>query len=90
MKDVSWVQTPLWDIHYKVGVDGLSLPLIILTAFLSFLSIVYSFNIKDRVREYFMFFLLLEVGMMGAFVALDFDFPGRTSRSSHSPEPVCQ
>ena len=55
-----------------MGVDGLSIPMVFLTALLTPLSLVYSFIIKERVKEYFIFFLLLEVGMMGVFVALDF------------------
>ncbi|MEK6646856.1 MAG: NADH-quinone oxidoreductase subunit M [Candidatus Firestonebacteria bacterium] len=66
----SWI--PSFGVTYFLGVDGLSIPLIVLTGLLSFISIIYSFNIKERVKEYFFFFLLLEVGMMGVFVALDF------------------
>jgi len=46
--------------------------MIFLTGLLSFVSILASFNIKNRVKEYFAFFLLLETGMMGVFSALDF------------------
>ena len=60
-------------INYHLGVDGLSMPLILLTTLLTVLSIIYSWNvIKDRVKEYYIFFLLLEVGMLGVFVSLDF------------------
>lgn len=72
VQDVSWIRTQAWDIRYTIGVDGLSMPLILLTALLSFLTCIYSFSIKERVKEFFLFFLLLEVGMMGVFVALDF------------------
>ncbi len=58
--------------QYYLGVDGISVPMIFLTGLLSFLSILASFNIKNRVKEYFAFFLLLETGMMGVFSALDF------------------
>jgi NADH-quinone oxidoreductase subunit M len=47
-------------------------PLLFLTGLLTTLSLLASFNIENRVKEYFAFFLLLETGMMGVFVALDF------------------
>ncbi|UCC44318.1 MAG: NADH-quinone oxidoreductase subunit M [Candidatus Zixiibacteriota bacterium] len=65
-----WI--PSLHIQYFLGADGISIPLLSLTGLLSFLSILASFNIENRVKEYFAFFLLLEVGMMGVFVALDF------------------
>ncbi len=58
--------------NYHLGIDGLSLPLIILTTLLSLLSIVYSWRIDMRLKEYLFLFLLLETGMLGVFVALDF------------------
>ena len=60
------------NVQYFLGVDGISVPMIFLTGLLSFLSIIASFNISNRVKEYFAFFLLLETGMMGVFSALDF------------------
>jgi NADH-quinone oxidoreductase subunit M len=60
------------NVQYYLGVDGISVPMIFLTGLLSFISIVASFNIQNRVKEYFAFFLLLETGMMGVFSALDF------------------
>ena len=65
-----WI--PSLGVTYHLGADGLSVPMLFLTALLSFLSIIASFNINFRVKEYFAFFLLLEVGMMGVFAALDF------------------
>jgi len=59
-------------INYHLGVDGLSLPLFVLTALLSVLSVVYSWRIDTRLKEYLFLFLLLETGMLGVFVALDF------------------
>jgi NADH-quinone oxidoreductase subunit M len=60
-------------INYHLGVDGLSMPLILLTTLLTVLSLLYSWNvIQERVKEYYSFFLLLEVGMLGVFVSLDF------------------
>ncbi|HVE14831.1 MAG TPA: NADH-quinone oxidoreductase subunit M [Elusimicrobiota bacterium] len=66
----SWI--PTFDIHYYLGVDGLSLPLIVLTTLLSLLAAVYSMNITVRVKEFYFWFLALEVGMIGVFAALDF------------------
>jgi NADH-quinone oxidoreductase subunit M len=67
---LSWI-API-NAFYYLGVDGISVPMLFLTGLLSFLSIIASFNIKVRVKEYFAFFLLLETGMMGVFCALDF------------------
>lgn len=70
VEKVKWI--PSLGIHYFLGADGVSMPMLFLTALLSFLSIVASFGITNRVKEYFAFFLLLETGMMGVFAALDF------------------
>ncbi|MGH2374223.1 MAG: complex I subunit 4 family protein [bacterium] len=59
-------------INYHLGIDGLSLPLIILTTLLTLLSIVYSWRIDVRLKEYLFLFLLLETGMLGVFISLDF------------------
>jgi NADH-quinone oxidoreductase subunit M len=64
-----WI--PAFHIQYFLGVDGLSLPLVLLTTLLSLLAILGSFHIEDRVKEYFFFFLLLETAMLGVFLALD-------------------
>ncbi len=58
--------------NYYLGVDGISVPMLALTGLLTFISIIASFNIVKRAKEYFIFFLFLEVGMMGVFCALDF------------------
>src|SRR4029077_40717 len=59
-------------IQYKLGVDGLSLVLVVLTTTLTWISILASFGpIKERVKEYMISFLILEVGMVGVFAALD-------------------
>ncbi len=65
-----WI--PAWGINYIVGVDGLSFPMVLLTALLCFLCIPASWGITQGVKGYFAMFLLLETGMMGTFVALDF------------------
>ena len=67
---VEWI--PSLGINYHVGVDGLSVPLIVLTTVLSFLCIVYSLRVTERVKEYMAWFMLLEMGMLGVFISLDF------------------
>ncbi|MSR74861.1 MAG: NADH-quinone oxidoreductase subunit M [Planctomycetes bacterium] len=65
-----WI--PSFNIHYMMGVDGLSMPLIFLTGLLWVLCFVYSFSIEDGVKGYFALFLLLQTGLIGVFCALDF------------------
>jgi NADH-quinone oxidoreductase subunit M len=68
--EAPWI--PLFGIKFKLGVDGLSVVLVVLTTTLSWISILASFNpIKERIKEYMVSFLVLEVGMIGVFVALD-------------------
>ena len=69
IEKVAWI--PAFRIQYFLGVDGLSLPLLVLTTLLSLLAIIASFHIQERVKEYFFFFLLLETAMLGVFIALD-------------------
>ena len=65
-----WIQNP--EIHYHVGIDGLSLWLIMLSTFLTPIAILISWNyIQDRVKEFFAFLLLLEFGLIGVFAAWD-------------------
>jgi NADH-quinone oxidoreductase subunit M len=66
----AWI--PSYHIEYFVGVDGVSLTMVLLTALLSFLCMIASFGIEKAVKGYFALFLLLETGMIGTFVALDF------------------
>lgn len=65
-----WI--PSLGVSFKMGVDGLSVPLIFLTTLLTTLSLIYSTFIEARPKEYFWMFLLLETGMLGVFTALDF------------------
>jgi NADH-quinone oxidoreductase subunit M len=58
-------------VYYYVGVDGLSLWLVLLTTFLMPISILASWHVSKRVREYMLFMLILETGMIGVFVSLD-------------------
>ncbi|MBI4227207.1 MAG: NADH-quinone oxidoreductase subunit M [Candidatus Omnitrophica bacterium] len=64
-----WI--PAANITYFLGVDGISLPMVLLTALLGFLACLASFGITERVKEYFVFYLLLLAGMLGTFLALD-------------------
>jgi len=66
---ISWI--PQINVWYHLGIDGLSLPLIFLTALLSFVAAIASASIKERLKEYFFLYLLLVTGMMGTFLALD-------------------
>jgi len=65
---------PLVEAQYHMGVDGISVPLVLLTAILMPLALIFSFSIKDRPRGYFALFMMLEMGMMGVFVSLDLVF----------------
>jgi NADH-quinone oxidoreductase subunit M len=65
-----WIS--LFNVEYFVGVDGLSITMVLLTALLSFICIFASFGIQKGVKGYYALFLLLVTGMMGVFVALDF------------------
>jgi NADH-quinone oxidoreductase subunit M len=70
VQEVPWIG--FFGIEYKVGVDGISLVLVLLTTLLTAISILASFGpIKTRVKEYMIAFLVLEVGMLGVFLALD-------------------
>jgi len=61
-----------YNIEYFVGIDGISITMVLLTALLSLLCMVASFGIDKAVKGYFSLFLLLETGMLGTFCALDF------------------
>ncbi|MBI4525451.1 MAG: NADH-quinone oxidoreductase subunit M [Deltaproteobacteria bacterium] len=65
-----WISA--YNIDYFVGVDGISISMVLLTALLCFLCIFASWGIDKAVKGYFALFLLLDTGMMGVFVALDF------------------
>ncbi|MBI4395160.1 MAG: NADH-quinone oxidoreductase subunit M, partial [Candidatus Omnitrophica bacterium] len=66
---VLWI--PQLNVYYHLGVDGISLTMVLATALLSFLACVGSFGITERVKEYYALYLLLETGMLGTFLALD-------------------
>ncbi len=67
---IPWIQA--WGIGYHVGIDGVSLFLVLLTTFLTPIVILAAWgDVHKRAKEYFVLFLLLETGMLGALVALD-------------------
>ena len=69
IEEVAWI--PSLGAAYRVGVDGISLPLIVLTAVLFLASFVFSAKIDERARSYVSLLLLLETASIGVFAALD-------------------
>ncbi len=67
---LSWIGKVKVD--YFLGIDGLSAPMVLLTAIVTFVATLSSWNIPKSIKGYFALFLLLDTGMMGVFVALDF------------------
>ena len=70
IKSVAWFGR--LHIEYLLGVDGLSISMVLLTALISFVATISSWNIEKSLKGYFALLLLLDTGMMGVFVALDF------------------
>ena len=69
-RDLPWITTP--NIHYHMGMDGISLWLVVLTTFLTPLCVLISWkSIHERVKEFFILLLVLETGLIGVFVSLD-------------------
>ncbi|MCA0370662.1 MAG: NADH-quinone oxidoreductase subunit M [Proteobacteria bacterium] len=74
--DYTWQESAQWlvdlGLHYRVGIDGISLPLVVLTTLLVPLALLVSAkNIKEKTRTYVVCFLVLETMMLGSFMALD-------------------
>ncbi len=70
--NLPWIKVSNWNIAYYLGVDGLSILLLLLTTFLVPISILSTWTaVEDRVKDFMLFFLLLEVGMTGVFLAQD-------------------
>jgi len=66
-----WI--PALGAHYAIGIDGISLLLVMLTTLMGFIATLCSWSaIDDRVKEYYAMFLLLQTGMIGVFVSMDF------------------
>ena len=68
-QEAAWI--PAFNIYYKVGVDGLSFPLVILSTFICVLSCIASWNIEKMTKGYMALFLFLETGILGVFLSLD-------------------
>jgi NADH-quinone oxidoreductase subunit M len=69
-QNLRWITSP--NIHYHVGIDGISLWLVVLTTFLVPFCVLASWkSIHDRVKEFFILLLILETAMIGVFIALD-------------------
>lgn len=69
-ESAAWI--PFFGITYHLGIDGISLLLVVLTTLLMAVSIIFSLGpVTNRVKEYMISFLVLEVGMLGVFLALD-------------------
>ncbi|MGI9075707.1 MAG: complex I subunit 4 family protein [Gemmatimonadaceae bacterium] len=64
-----WV--PELGMGYSLGIDGLSFPLVLLTTLVTVVAVLSSWNVTERVRSYFAWFMLLELSMLGVFVAQD-------------------
>jgi NADH-quinone oxidoreductase subunit M len=62
----------LMSMDYRVGIDGISFPLLVLTTLLSTIAVIGSWGITNRVKEYCSWFLLLEIGMLGTFISLNY------------------
>jgi NADH-quinone oxidoreductase subunit M len=70
--NVPWIQVAGWNITFSLGVDGLSILLLMLTTLLAPISILSTWTaVKERVKDFMIFFLLLEIGMVGVFLAQD-------------------
>jgi NADH-quinone oxidoreductase subunit M len=67
---IPWIAS--WNVNYQLGVDGISMPLVVLTSFISWLSMLASASVKKQLQGYLILFLILETGMLGVFMALDF------------------
>ena len=69
VEQYQWI--PFINVEYFFGVDGLSMPMVVLTALLSVAAIFASWKINYRTKEYFIWMLVLETGVMGVFLSLD-------------------
>ncbi len=69
VEKLQWI--PSFGVHYHVGIDGISLFLILLTTFITPISILASWHITKNVKEYMVAMLVLETGMVGVFISLD-------------------
>ena len=59
-------------IQYYLGVDGIGLPLVVLSSFVLLIGVISSWNIQEKVKGYFILYLILSSSILGCFIALDF------------------
>ena len=71
-KVADWIPVESFNVQYFLGVDGISAPLVLLTGLLGMAAVFASWGIRHRVREYFVWLLVLQTAVMGVFTALDF------------------
>jgi NADH-quinone oxidoreductase subunit M len=69
IEQVPWIQA--FGISYHVGVDGMNMPLVLLTGVVIFTGVLISWGIDDRPREFFAFLFILATGVFGVFTSLD-------------------
>lgn len=67
--NVPWI--PALGVNYHLAVDGINYPLVVLNGFVCVTGILFSWNIEERVKEFFAFFLALIAGVYGVFMAMD-------------------
>ena len=67
-----WVDIGSFNLQYFLGVDGLSMPLVVLTTFLTLASVLVSFSVTNRPRAYYACLMVLATSVLGVFCALDF------------------
>ncbi len=68
----TWMNFAQFDLKYHLGVDGLSMPLVVLTTFLTLASVLVSFSVTNRPRAYYAALMVLSTSVLGVFTALDF------------------
>ena len=66
-----WISSQTINASYFLGIDGLSAPLVLLTGLLGFCAVLASWQITTRVKEYFVWLLILQTAVMGVFTSLD-------------------
>ena len=71
-RKADWIPVESFNVQYFLAVDGLSAPLVLLTGLLGLAAVLASWGVRHRVREYFVWLLVLETAVMGVFTALDF------------------
>lgn len=72
VEKISWIAVGPFQMNYFVGIDGISLWLVILTTFIMPIAVLSTWTaVEENVKEYMICLLLLEIGLLGAFIALD-------------------